>query len=233
MLHRDLKPANILVLENCDIAVCDLGLARYQETTFADNTAPEMTEYVVTRWYRAPELVLSNSYTTAVDIWALGCILVSFLGRQVMFPGRDFRHQVEIVISLIGKPVPTDCKHITSVAARNFLEDMPPAKPMSFHKLFPEANPLAIDLLSKMLTFSPDKRLTAQQALEHPYLAKYRNPSAESSVRHAIDYDKLEPKGANGTELTAKELRTLILQEISHFRRMDPLFVRRPEFLGN
>lgn len=73
ILHRDMKPANCLVTTNCDLALCDFGLARYVDEG-EQNTANAMTEYVVTRWFRPPELVLSQMYSSAVDMWALGCI---------------------------------------------------------------------------------------------------------------------------------------------------------------
>ena len=83
VIHRDLKPSNLLVNKNCDLKICDLGLARgYQQE---DDIK---TEYVVTRWYRAPEVILQASeYTKAVDIWSVGCIFAELLGRSPLFPG--------------------------------------------------------------------------------------------------------------------------------------------------
>jgi serine/threonine protein kinase len=73
ILHRDLKPANCLIQDSCDVAICDFGLARYVNP--GDPGRNEMTEYVITRWYRPPELVLSHDYNNSVDIWALGCVM--------------------------------------------------------------------------------------------------------------------------------------------------------------
>ncbi|XP_022948704.1 mitogen-activated protein kinase homolog NTF6-like [Cucurbita moschata] len=85
VLHRDLKPGNLLLNANCDLKICDFGLARTtSETDF-------MTEYVVTRWYRAPELLLNTyEYTAAIDIWSVGCILMEILRREPLFPGKDY-----------------------------------------------------------------------------------------------------------------------------------------------
>lgn len=92
MLHRDLKPSNLLLNANCDLKIGDFGLARTtSETDF-------MTEYVVTRWYRAPELLLNCSeYTAAIDIWSVGCILGEIMTRQPLFPGKDYVHQLRLI----------------------------------------------------------------------------------------------------------------------------------------
>ena len=92
VLHRDLKPSNLLLNANCDLKICDFGLARTtSETDF-------MTEYVVTRWYRAPELLLNCSeYTAAIDIWSVGCILMEIIRREPLFPGRDYVQQLALI----------------------------------------------------------------------------------------------------------------------------------------
>jgi serine/threonine protein kinase len=92
VLHRDLKPSNLLLNANCDLKICDFGLARTtSETDF-------MTEYVVTRWYRAPELLLNcNEYTAAIDLWSVGCIFMELLNREPLFPGRDYVQQLRLI----------------------------------------------------------------------------------------------------------------------------------------
>ena len=86
IIHRDLKPSNLLLNKNCDLKICDFGLARgYEETTTT------LTECVVTRWYRAPEVILNAShYTNALDVWSIGCIFAELLGRAPLFPGDDY-----------------------------------------------------------------------------------------------------------------------------------------------
>lgn len=95
VLHRDLKPSNLLLNANCDLKICDFGLARVtSETDF-------MTEYVVTRWYRAPELLLNSSdYTAAIDVWSVGCIFMELMDRKPLFPGRDHVHQLRLLIEV-------------------------------------------------------------------------------------------------------------------------------------
>lgn len=96
VLHRDLKPSNLLLNANCDLKICDFGLARVtSETDF-------MTEYVVTRWYRAPELLLNSSdYTAAIDVWSVGCIFMELMDRKPLFPGRDHVHQLRLLMEVL------------------------------------------------------------------------------------------------------------------------------------
>ena len=95
VLHRDLKPSNLLLNANCDLKICDFGLARTtSETDF-------MTEYVVTRWYRAPELLLNSSeYTAAIDVCSVGCIFMELMDRKPLFPGRDHVHQLRLLMEV-------------------------------------------------------------------------------------------------------------------------------------
>lgn len=233
MLHRDLKPANILVQESCDLVLCDLGLARYIHTGSASpKGASALTEYVVTRWYRAPELALcGDAYGAAVDMWAIGCILGEMLTGGVLFRGQDFRHQVQLICSIIGKPSPNDCAHIDSVHARAFVDSLPDAPTSAFDDLFTGVHEDAVDLVRKLLVFDPHKRLTVEEALAHPYVADYHDAEAEPAAPRGVDYSWLEPVADDGGELSAQQLRVLMLREISHFRPNHPLFVQRPELL--
>lgn len=95
VIHRDLKPSNLLLNANCDLKICDFGLARLS----AENEF--MTEYVVTRWYRAPELLLNSSdYTAAIDVWSVGCIYMELMNRKPLFPGKDQMHQMRLLIEV-------------------------------------------------------------------------------------------------------------------------------------
>ena len=90
ILHRDLKPRNLLVNSNCDLKICDFGLARANINTLMTSAAT-LTDYIATRWYRAPEVILNAShYTNALDVWSIGCIFAELLGRAPLFPGDDY-----------------------------------------------------------------------------------------------------------------------------------------------
>jgi mitogen-activated protein kinase 15 len=107
MLHRDIKPSNILLNSDCLVKVCDFGLARTAAQLDVDTAnAPVLTDYVATRWYRAPEILLgSTSYTYGVDIWAVGCILGELLNGKPVFPGSSTMNQLDRILEITGRPI--------------------------------------------------------------------------------------------------------------------------------
>lgn len=168
IIHRDLKPSNLLLNKDCTLKICDFGLARgYEETTTT------LTEYVVTRWYRAPEVILNAShYTNALDVWSLGCIFAELLGRAPLFPGDDYLDQIKRTIAVLGTPTSDDMSFIGNDLARKYIRKLPKRNKQSMKKIFPKANPNAHSLLQKMLVFNPEKRYTVKNCLEHPYFEK-------------------------------------------------------------
>ncbi|CAI5500542.1 unnamed protein product [Closterium sp. Naga37s-1] len=155
VLHRDLKPSNLLLSANCDLKICDFGLARsVQEAHF-------LTEYVVTRWYRAPELLLNcQTYTAAIDVWSVGCIFMELLNREPLFPGKDYVEQLRLITKSLGSPDESDIEFLQSDNARRYIRSLPfyPKQPLA--QRYPHLPPVAIDLMSRMLTFDPLKRIT-------------------------------------------------------------------------
>uniref|UniRef100_A0A8C2KNI9 mitogen-activated protein kinase n=1 Tax=Cyprinus carpio TaxID=7962 RepID=A0A8C2KNI9_CYPCA len=162
IIHRDLKPSNLAVNEDCELKILDFGLARH--------TDDEMTGYVATRWYRAPEIMLNwMHYNMTVDIWSVGCIMAELLTGRTLFPGTDR-------ILFLSFPPSLTCKKFS---ARTYINSLPQMPKRSFADVFIGANPLAVDLLEKMLVLDTDKRITAPEALAHPYFAQYHDPDDE------------------------------------------------------
>ncbi|GAB9474283.1 Cmgc/mapk protein kinase [Globisporangium polare] len=209
VLHRDLKPSNLLLNSNCDLKICDFGLARGIEP---DEDNMELTEYVVTRWYRAPEIMLSTKeYTKAIDIWSTGCIFAELLGRKPLFPGDDYIHQLQIICDKLGTPREDELAFVTSEKAKRFMKNQPMKPGVPFAKLYPTTNPAAIDLLEKMLVFDPAKRISVEEALEHPYLDSLHNAEDEPVAESVFSFD------FEKEELTKTRLQELIFEEICKF----------------
>ena len=104
IVHRDLKPRNLLINSNCVLKVADFGLSRIYNPT-NETKITNMTDYVTTRWYRAPEVLVGwSKYTAAVDMWAVGTILAELIGRSPLFPGSDSLKQLDMIVRLMGKP---------------------------------------------------------------------------------------------------------------------------------
>ncbi|KAH9700882.1 mitogen-activated protein kinase 3 [Citrus sinensis] len=184
VIHRDLKPSNLLLNANCDLKICDFGLARpTSENEF-------MTEYVVTRWYRAPELLLNSSdYTAAIDVWSVGCIFMELMNRRPLFPGKDHVHQMRLLIELLGTPTDADLGFVRNEDAKRYIRQLPQHPRQSLAQVFPHVHPLAIDLVDRMLTFDPMKRITVDEALAHPYLARLHDEADEPVCPEPFSFD--------------------------------------------
>ena len=188
LLHRDMKPSNVLLNSDCHVKLCDFGLARsVADMEDEKANAPVLTDYVATRWYRAPEILLgSTRYTKGVDMWSLGCILGELLGEATMFPGESTMNQLERVLEVIGKPSKDDMKAIKSKHTATMLDSISLKQRKPWQQLYPNASADALDLLDKLLQFNPDKRITASEALAHPYLAQFHNVADEPTLSAAI-----------------------------------------------
>lgn len=204
IIHRDLKPSNIAVNEDCELKILDFGLARPTEN--------EMTGYVATRWYRAPEIMLNwMHYNQTVDIWSVGCIMAELLTSRTLFPGTDHVDHLTRVLVLCGTPSQEMIDKITSEEARNYIMSLPPLKKKDFKEVFKGANPLAIDLLEKMLELDAERRITAEQALAHAYLAQYADPSDEPVSQ---PYDQ----SFEDMELPVEKWKELVYEEVTSFK---------------
>uniref|UniRef100_A0A673HVD0 Mitogen-activated protein kinase n=1 Tax=Sinocyclocheilus rhinocerous TaxID=307959 RepID=A0A673HVD0_9TELE len=214
VIHRDLKPSNLLVNENCELKIGDFGLARGLSAAHSEESSSFMTEYVATRWYRAPELMLSlHHYSLAIDLWSVGCIFGEMLGRRQMFPGKNYVHQLQLILSVLGTPPESIIGSIGSDRVRSYVRSLPSKAAEPRAALYPQAEPSALDLLGAMLRFDPRERFSACQALEHPYLAKYHDADDEPVCVPAFDFEfDRQPMGK-------EQIKEAILAEIQDFHK--------------
>ena len=234
IIHRDLKPANILANKNCDLKICDLGLGRAEVYDYDElkniktkkkksktdesgsEEDPELTEYVITRWYRAPEVILCPShYAKAVDIWSVGCIFAELLGRQPLFPGDHYLDQIQKIIAVTGTPKMEDLDFIQKKEAKEFFLKLVRRTKLTWSSLFPNANPIALDLLEKMLTFNPKKRYTVEQCIAHPYFEGLHDPDQEPILTSTFDWT------FDAVELTKENLQSMIYDESLYYHDED------------
>lgn len=212
ILHRDLKPRNLLVNSNCDLKICDFGLARADIPELYE--AGAMTDYISTRWYRAPELLLgSEDYTGAVDMWSIGCIFAEMLLRKPLLPGQDSENQLELIVGLLGLP---DKKFIANYSGGRLTEvfknlSLETKEKGEFSQVFTTVEEKdAISLLKKMLRYDPKKRCGIEKALEHPFLADLHYPPDEPTAKPVSPFDFDFEK----YDLSIEETKDLIYNEI-------------------
>jgi mitogen-activated protein kinase 1/3 len=220
VLHRDLKPSNLLLNSNCDLKICDFGLARGVE----DEQAGILTEYVVTRWYRAPEIMLvCQEYTKAIDVWSVGCIFAELLARAPLFPGEDYIAQLRLICGKLGRPDDDDLDFVTSERAKRFIVSLPskPSNGQTLKDSFPnfKNETDALDLLEKMLEFHPDRRITIEKALQHPFLNALHNSDDEPISDFTFSFD------FENDDLSREQVQELIWKEV---KEMHPYIPTNP-----
>mmetsp|Transcript_63192 Transcript_63192/g.175240 ORF Transcript_63192/g.175240 Transcript_63192/m.175240 type:complete len:402 (-) Transcript_63192:156-1361(-) len=208
VIHRDLKPRNLLVNSNCDLKICDFGLARVR---FSEKEwVCPMTEYVCTRWYRAPEVLCSwTDYSGAIDIWSIGCILAEMQMRTALFPGHNTQHQLDLIIGLLGSPDSQELMKIPNEKCRKFIKSLPKTPGKAFSEVFASMSPEALDLLSQMLRWDPKSRITVQEAIQNTYLEQLHCPEDEPT-REPLDTSDFE---FERRKITAGALREEIFRE--------------------
>lgn len=184
LLHRDIKPSNLLLNSDCHLKICDFGLCR--SVAEADGPKSVLTDYVATRWYRSPEVLMgSTKYTKGVDIWSVGCILGEMLSHRPILPGNSTMNQIERILEVTGKPGEDDITSMKSPFAITMIEGIiQRTEQVTLSSLCPDACADALDLMHQCLQFNPVKRCSAEVALRHPYIAEFENPQCEPSYPH-------------------------------------------------
>lgn len=219
IIHRDLKPSNIVVDKRCTLKILDFGLARSQ------GCDSNMTPYVVTRYYRSPEVVLNMRYEANVDIWSLGCIMGEMVRHRVIFRGTDHIDQWNKITELLGTPSEEFLARLQPTV-REYVASRPRREGIPFDRLFPDdyfpPNSMdydalnssnARDLLSKMLVIDPRYRLTVDEALRHPYINLwFTRDEVDAPPPTAYDSSK------EAEDLTIQEWKELIYNEVNDYR---------------
>ncbi|CAE7422613.1 erkB [Symbiodinium microadriaticum] len=214
LLHRDVKPSNLLLNSDCHVKICDFGLCRSIAET--SGPAPVLTDYVATRWYRAPEILLgSTRYTFGVDIWAVGCILGEMINGRPMFPGTSTMNQIERIMEVTGMPPKKDIEAIASPYAGTMLDSLPPLNTRSVGEMIPNAGTESLDFIKECMQFNPDARPSSIELLRHVYVAEFHNEDEEPVYPHG----PLRLPIDDNTKLTAQQYRDRLYEEITSRRK--------------
>ena len=208
IIHRDFKPSNVLINEDCTVKLCDFGMSR----AIQEEENISLTEYVVTRYYRAPEVMLSSHhYSKKIDVWSVGCAFAELLSKKFMFPGDNYIAQIKLIIEVLGTQDDKDLNFISNSSAKNFVMQFKNIPKKDFNKILKCENPDAVDLVEKMLVFNPEKRYSIEQCLNHPYLKTMREGMEDPVFNGKVNLD------FDDKNITLSELFVYLVKEISCF----------------
>ncbi|MFH4981800.1 hypothetical protein AB6A40_008509 [Gnathostoma spinigerum] len=226
IIHRDLKPSNIVVNDECILKILDYGLARKIES------GERMSIYVVTRFYRSPEVILGLPYDEKVDVWSIGCIMAELILRHILFPGKDRIDQWSQITQHLGSP-PREFVDRLDPHVRLFVRSKGFIPPRSMDEMFPDSyffgkDPKAPqlnadnarDLLSKMLKYDPKDRISIEDAVHHPYVHlwydedEWNAPLPENRYNPQMDF----------IDQPIEEWKQLLFREVRHFEEGHDVF---------
>ncbi|XP_020212267.1 cyclin-dependent kinase G-2 [Cajanus cajan] len=181
VLHRDLKTSNLLLNNRGELKICDFGLARQ----YGSPLKP-YTHLVVTLWYRAPELLLgTKQYSTAIDMWSLGCIMAELLSKEPLFNGKTEFEQIDKIFRILGTPNETiwpgfsELPRVKVKFVKNQYNLLRKKFPATSFTGSPVLSDSGFDLLNKLLTYDPEKRITAEEALNHEWFREVPLPKSK------------------------------------------------------
>eukprot|EP01084_Bolivina_argentea_P281119 480941_1 len=194
VIHRDLKPENILINgSDCKLKITDFGLAR---GVLKENESGKLTEYVVTRWYRAPEIMCSSrQYDELVDVWSVGCILAELYLRKPFFPGSNHIEQLKLIFFYLGTP--SNLEWIKTPDAKRWVQGIDRKPGQSFVNLFPSASDASRQLIRKMLQMDPNQRLTVDGCLESQWLCDLYHATKQSHYKKVNELQKIKQHTTN------------------------------------
>lgn len=226
LMHRDVKPRNVLLDENLNAQLCDLGHSRFHSKANRELDIdlhdslfdePDLSGVITTMIQSAPELTLGAEYDAAVDIWAAGCVIAQIVRRdhETLFDNTGKNSHLTEIFQVVGYPSEKEVAGYADYGKR-FVKRSQKANRKGASKTFGEAVGIGVDkqavnLLERMLCFSTSDRLTASEALEHPWFDEVREPAAVN--REAYDFAKSEPN----RKATKVQLKQLAWQEVSSF----------------
>ena len=213
VVHFELTPSNLLINDKCDLKIGGFGMAKGSSSFF------NKVLYLYTRWYRAPEFLMSLSecITFSVDMWSVGVIVAEMITRKHMFPGGDSINQLLLIFNILGIPSSEYIEIVDSQAndpsVKRYLQSLPKQDRLELSTVFPQASEVMVDLLDKLFQIEPKKRISAKDALAHKYLTEYHNPSEEPVCSQLFDFD-FERK-----LVTKEALKQAIVSEITDYSK--------------
>lgn len=190
IVHRDLKPSNILTNKDCTLRIGDFGLARGRT-----DKEEVLTDYVVTRWYSAPELFLSpEGYFEAVDLWSVGCIHYELLAREPLFPGKDHIDMLRKIANCLGFSIADDLVWVPVASQAHILGmldtlALPQQPGKGLQERLPNASQIRLDFVKRLLEKVPTQRLSVAGAIGHPYLDHLRDPEGETTADQPFSWE--------------------------------------------
>ncbi|KAL7546592.1 hypothetical protein ACHAWF_009923 [Thalassiosira exigua] len=213
LLHRDVKPSNVLIDAHCSAKLCDFGLCR---SVAAGDRPDDLTDYVATRWYRSPEILMgSRRYTEGIDLWSVGCVLGEMFRGRPLLPGASTMGQAERIFELTGNPTASEIRSWGAPLAGEVSENVRARSRVRLDELCPNLPKDAKRLMKRLLKLGLDERGTAESALGHAYVADFHDPAKEPSYPHG----PIDIGVDDGTRLSADEYRRKLYQNVKENRR--------------